>query len=80
MVLGVGKSVELASSLLVKSRPDIVLTVDIFLKGDLTGIDLANGTESKKYTLYLFICKLKRRDTGIGYCYQALWISDKTIS
>ncbi len=46
MVLGVGKSVELASSLLVKSRPDIVL-VDIFLKGDLTGIDLAMELNQK---------------------------------
>jgi DNA-binding NtrC family response regulator len=46
MVIGVGKSVEQASSLIVKSRPDIVL-IDIYLKGDLTGIDLAKDLNQK---------------------------------
>jgi DNA-binding NtrC family response regulator len=45
-VLGIGKSVEQANSLIVKSRPDIVL-IDIFLKGDLTGIDLAKTLNQK---------------------------------
>jgi DNA-binding NtrC family response regulator len=46
MVLGVGKSVEQAKSLIIKNRPDIVL-IDIFLKGDLTGIDLAKDLNQK---------------------------------
>ncbi len=44
--LGVGKSVEQANSLISKDRPDIVL-IDIFLKGDLTGIDLAKILNQK---------------------------------
>ena len=43
---GIAKSVEQAKSLISKSRPDIVL-VDIFLKGDLTGIDLAKVLDQK---------------------------------
>ena len=45
-VLGIGKSVEQANSLIVKGRPDIVL-IDIFLKGNLTGIDLAKELNKK---------------------------------
>jgi DNA-binding NtrC family response regulator len=45
-VLGIGKSVEQANSLISKSRPDIVL-IDIFLKGNLTGIDLARELNQK---------------------------------
>jgi len=37
---GIAKSVAQASALIQKSRPDIVL-IDIYLKGDLNGIDLA---------------------------------------
>src|SRR6186713_384983 len=37
---GIAKSVAQASALIQKSKPDIVL-IDIYLKGDLNGIDLA---------------------------------------
>src|ERR1700676_2143414 len=43
---GIAKSVELATKLIDKSKPDIVL-VDVFLKGDLTGIDLARQLDKK---------------------------------
>lgn len=45
-VLGVAKSVDQAIHLLKKCNPDIVL-VDIVLKGDLNGIDLAHMLDSK---------------------------------
>jgi DNA-binding NtrC family response regulator len=43
---GIAKSVEQASALIQKSRPNIVL-VDIRLKGDLTGIDLARRLDQQ---------------------------------
>jgi DNA-binding NtrC family response regulator len=45
-VHGIAKSVDQAIGLLKKSNPDIVL-VDIILKGDLNGIDLAHMLERK---------------------------------
>ena len=45
-VLGIAKSVDQAISLLKKCNPDIVL-VDIVLKGDLSGIDLAHILDKK---------------------------------
>ena len=45
-VLGIAKSVDQAVSLLKKCNPDIVL-VDIVLKGDLNGIDLAHILDKK---------------------------------
>src|SRR5579862_9073061 len=45
-VHGIAKSVEQANALISKSRPDIVL-IDIFLKGNLTGIDLARELNQK---------------------------------
>jgi len=39
-VLGIAKTVAQASAIMEKTRPDIVL-IDIYLKGDLSGIDLA---------------------------------------
>lgn len=39
-VCGIARSVEAANSIIASAHPDFVL-VDIFLKGDLTGIDLA---------------------------------------
>ncbi len=45
-VQGIAKSVAQASALLQKSRPDIVL-VDIHLKGDLNGIDLARRLDQQ---------------------------------
>src|SRR5258705_13238397 len=43
---GIAKSVEEAVKLIDKSKPDIVL-VDVFLKGTLTGIDLARLLDEK---------------------------------
>jgi DNA-binding NtrC family response regulator len=43
---GIAKSVEAAIKLIDKSKPDIVL-VDIFLKGNQTGIDLARQLDKK---------------------------------
>src|SRR5450755_16652 len=43
---GIAKSVEAATKLIDKSKPDIVL-VDIFLKGSQTGIDLARQLDKK---------------------------------
>jgi transcriptional regulator with GAF, ATPase, and Fis domain/ActR/RegA family two-component response regulator len=43
---GIAKSVEQASALIQKTRPNIVL-VDIHLKGDLTGIDLARRLDQQ---------------------------------
>jgi response regulator of citrate/malate metabolism len=43
---GIAKSVDEATKLIDKSKPDIVL-VDIFLKGKLTGIDLARQLDKK---------------------------------
>jgi DNA-binding NtrC family response regulator len=43
---GIAKSVEEALRILEKSKPDIVL-VDVFLKGNLTGIDLARQLDKK---------------------------------
>jgi len=43
---GIAKSVEEAIKLIDKSKPDIVL-VDVFLKGNLTGIDLARLLDKK---------------------------------
>jgi len=45
-VQGIAKSVDQAIDLLKKSNPDIVL-VDIVLKGDLNGIDLARILDKK---------------------------------
>ena len=45
-VLGIAKSVDQAIGLLKKCNPDIVL-VDILLKGDLSGIDLAHILDKK---------------------------------
>ena len=45
-VLGIAKSVDQAVSLLKKCNPDIML-VDIVLKGDLNGIDLAHILDKK---------------------------------
>jgi transcriptional regulator with GAF, ATPase, and Fis domain/AmiR/NasT family two-component response regulator len=45
-VLGIAKSVDQAFGLLNKTRPDIVL-LDILLKGDLSGIDLARILDKK---------------------------------
>ncbi len=45
-VHGIAKSVAQASALMQKSRPDIVL-VDIHLKGDLNGIDLARRLDQQ---------------------------------
>jgi len=45
-VEGIAKSVAQASALIQKSRPDIVL-VDIYLKGDLNGIDLARRLDQQ---------------------------------
>jgi DNA-binding NtrC family response regulator len=43
---GIAKSVEEANQLIDKSKPDIIL-VDVFLKGELTGIDLARQLDKK---------------------------------
>ena len=43
---GIAKSVDMAVKLIEKSKPDIVL-VDVFLKGNLTGIDLARLLDKK---------------------------------
>ena len=40
-VCGMARSVEEASAMIDKQKPDLVL-LDIFLKGSLTGIDLAH--------------------------------------
>ncbi|GGA97800.1 sigma 54-interacting transcriptional regulator [Puia dinghuensis] len=45
-IRGIAKSVEEANKLIDKGKPDIVL-VDVFLKGDLTGIDLARLLDKK---------------------------------
>ena len=52
-VHGIAKSVDQAMGLLNKSNPDIVL-VDIVLKGDLTGIDLAHML-NKKNIPFIFL-------------------------
>src|SRR5476649_1897600 len=44
---GIAKSVDQAIGLLKKSNPDVVL-VDIVLKGDLSGIDLAHMLNKRK--------------------------------
>lgn len=46
-VTGIAKSVDQALTLLEERRPDMVL-LDIFLKGDLTGIDLAKNLAASK--------------------------------
>src|ERR1700751_1434769 len=50
---GIAKSVEEANKLIDKSKPDIVL-VDIFLKGVLTGINLARIL-NKKNIPFIFL-------------------------
>jgi transcriptional regulator with GAF, ATPase, and Fis domain/response regulator of citrate/malate metabolism len=52
-ILGIAKSVDQAIGLLKKSDPDIVL-VDIVLKGDLNGIDLAHIL-NKKNVPFIFL-------------------------
>ena len=46
-VTGIAKSVDQALSLIAEQRPDMVL-LDIFLKGELTGIDLAKTLADQK--------------------------------
>src|SRR6186713_3144231 len=46
IVQGIAKSVVQACSIIQKGRPDIVL-VDILLKGDLNGIDLARRLDQQ---------------------------------
>ena len=69
-ISGVAKSVEEANSLIDKVRPDIVL-VDIFLKGPLTGIDLAQALDKKISLLFSWFCRQSFFHSNlIGICSQ----------
>src|SRR5450755_4040623 len=52
-ICGIAKSVDQALAILQSVKPDIVL-LDIFLKGDLTGIDLAK-TLTKQNVPFIYI-------------------------
>ena len=62
-VCDIARSVVQARELIENQKPDILL-LDIFLKGTLTGIDLAKELQEKKYSFCVFIGQFKRGRTG----------------
>jgi CheY-like chemotaxis protein len=53
LVTGIASSVERALQYIEEKKPDWVL-IDVILKGELTGIDLAQILHKKIYLFYLF--------------------------
>ena len=60
-VCSIARSVPIALDIIENEKPDLVL-LDIFLQGNLTGIDLAKKTPGEKHWVCLFICQFKQEN------------------